>query len=53
VVRFASRSRGDIPGKGKITEITGILIEGKMSFGVLKIDRTPAIRIKIDSTMKV
>jgi hypothetical protein len=53
VVRCSSRSLGDIPAKLKITEMTGILIDGKMSFGVLKIERTPAIRIKIASTMKV
>jgi hypothetical protein len=52
-VRCASRSRGDIPGKGKMTEITGILIDGKISFGVLTIESTPVIRIKIASTMKV
>jgi hypothetical protein len=52
-VRCCSISLGDRPAKLKITEITGILIDGKMSFGVLTIERTPAIRIKTAKTMKV
>jgi hypothetical protein len=48
-----STSSGAIPVKVQITEITGILIDGKMSFGVLKMERTPAIKMKIDRTMKV
>jgi hypothetical protein len=53
VVRCCSRSFGANPGKLKITEITGILIDGKMSFGVLRIERKPAMKIKIARTMKV
>jgi hypothetical protein len=36
-----------------MTEITGMLMDGKMSFGVLKIERTPAIKMKIAKTMNV
>jgi hypothetical protein len=52
-VRCCSISFGERPGKLKITEMTGILIDGKMSFGVLTIERAPAIRMKIASTIKV
>jgi hypothetical protein len=36
-----------------MTEMTGILMEGKMSFGVRRMARTPAIKMKIAKTMKV
>jgi len=37
----------------QVPEITGMLMEGKMSLGVLTIERTPVTRIKIASTIKV
>jgi hypothetical protein len=49
----ASTSSGAILLKAQITEITGILMDGKMSFGVLRMERTPAIKMKIPRTMKV
>src|ERR1700751_2658970 len=36
-----------------MTEMTGILMEGKMSFGVRRMASTPAIKMKIANTMKV
>jgi hypothetical protein len=36
-----------------MTEMTGILMDGKMSFGVRRMARTPAIKMKIANTMKV
>src|ERR1700751_531091 len=36
-----------------MTEMTGILMEGKMSFGVPRMARTPAIKMKMAKTMKV
>jgi hypothetical protein len=36
-----------------MTEMTGILIDGKISLGVPRMARTPAIRMKMANTMKV
>ena len=36
-----------------MTEITGMLIAGKMSLGALRIERTPAIRMKMARTINV
>src|ERR1700757_5470177 len=52
VIRFENSSAG-IPVKFQMAAQTGILMSGKMSFGVRKMESTPAIRIKIAKTMKV
>ena len=52
VIRFENSSAG-IPVKFQIAAQTGILMSGKISFGVRKMERTPAIRIKMARTMKV
>jgi hypothetical protein len=44
---------GDIPASLQITEMTGMLIEGKISFGVRVIATSPAIRIRMANTVKV
>jgi hypothetical protein len=36
-----------------MTEITGMLMDGKMSFGVRRMARTPAIKMNMAKTMKV
>src|ERR1700732_2991738 len=42
-----------MPVKFQMAAQTGILISGNISFGVRKIERTPAIKIKMARTMKV
>jgi hypothetical protein len=36
-----------------MTEITGMLIDGKTSLGVLKMEKTPAIKMKMAKTINV
>jgi hypothetical protein len=42
-----------MPVKFQIAAQTGILISGKISFGVFKMERTPAIKINMARTMNV
>jgi hypothetical protein len=42
-----------MPVKFQIAAHTGILMSGKMSLGVSKMERAPAIRIKIARTINV
>jgi hypothetical protein len=44
---------GDIPAKLQRTETTGILMEGKISLGLLTMATAPAIRIRIAKTVNV
>src|SRR5580700_4891908 len=52
-VTWLSMPSGDIPAKFQRTETTGILMEGKMSFGLRTMATTPAIRMRIAKTVNV